>query len=167
MQWKIGIRNGDTDTKERQKQKRQMPEVLIITPESLHLLLAQKGQAEMFQTLRIIAIDEWHELIGSKRGVQVELAVASCILCELRPANCELCRSMEYQRPSETSTRQKMSFSTHWVIKKQSSSAPKCKSRSMWNQSFRMRSKHFLGPVTSASSSHTNSFPSLKPAEHR
>ena len=88
MQWKIGIRNGDTDTKERQKQKRQMPEVLIITPESLHLLLAQKGQAEMFQTLRIIAIDEWHELIGSKRGVQVELAVA--YLYSLRTATCEL-----------------------------------------------------------------------------
>ncbi|MBS1935440.1 MAG: DEAD/DEAH box helicase, partial [Bacteroidetes bacterium] len=37
MSWKVGIRNGDTDTNERQKQKRQMPEVLIITPESLHL----------------------------------------------------------------------------------------------------------------------------------
>ena len=43
MKWKVGIRNGDTSIAERQKQKRQMPEVLIITPESLHLLLAQKG----------------------------------------------------------------------------------------------------------------------------
>lgn len=76
MNWKVGIRNGDTDTAERQRQKRQMPEVLIITPESLHLLLAQKGNPEIFQTLRIIAVDEWHELIGSKRGVQVELALA-------------------------------------------------------------------------------------------
>ena len=42
MQWKIGIRNGDTSLCDRQKQKKQMPEVLIITPESLHLLLAQK-----------------------------------------------------------------------------------------------------------------------------
>ncbi|HEY8733377.1 MAG TPA: DEAD/DEAH box helicase, partial [Puia sp.] len=42
MQWQVGIRNGDTEISERQKQKRQMPEVLIITPESLHLLLAQK-----------------------------------------------------------------------------------------------------------------------------
>ncbi|MGZ4011516.1 MAG: DEAD/DEAH box helicase, partial [Flavisolibacter sp.] len=39
MQWKVGIRNGDTSLSDRQKQKRQMPEVLIITPESLHLLL--------------------------------------------------------------------------------------------------------------------------------
>lgn len=76
MQWKIGIRNGDTETSEREKQKRQMPEVLIITPESLHLLLAQKGYPNIFSTLNIIAVDEWHELLGSKRGVQVELAVS-------------------------------------------------------------------------------------------
>jgi ATP-dependent Lhr-like helicase len=76
MQWKIGIRNGDTDINERQRQKRRMPEVLIITPESLHLLLAQKGYPATFETLQIMAVDEWHELIGSKRGVQVELAVS-------------------------------------------------------------------------------------------
>lgn len=79
MSWKIGIRNGDTDMSERQKQKRQMPEVLIITPESLHLLLAQKGYADTFKSLKIIAVDEWHELIGSKRGVQVELAVSRLV----------------------------------------------------------------------------------------
>ena len=79
MSWKIGIRNGDTDINERQKQKRQMPEVLIITPESLHLLLAQKGYPEVFSTLKIIAADEWHELLGSKRGVQVELAISRII----------------------------------------------------------------------------------------
>ena len=79
MQWKVGIRNGDTSISDRQKQKRQMPEVLIITPESLHLLLAQKHYAEIFGTLKIIAIDEWHELIGSKRGVQVELALSRII----------------------------------------------------------------------------------------
>lgn len=79
MNWKVGIRNGDTHVNERAKQKRQMPEVLIITPESLHLLLAQKGYPDVFQSLRIIAIDEWHELLGSKRGVQVELAVSRIV----------------------------------------------------------------------------------------
>jgi ATP-dependent Lhr-like helicase len=79
MPWKIGIRNGDTDMSERQKQKRQMPEVLIITPESLHLLLAQKGYPDHFKSLKIIAVDEWHELIGSKRGVQVELAISRIV----------------------------------------------------------------------------------------
>ena len=79
MQWKVGIRNGDTTTSERQKQKLQMPEVLIITPESLHLLLAQKNNTAIFQSLKIIAVDEWHELLGSKRGVQVELAISRII----------------------------------------------------------------------------------------
>ncbi len=79
MSWQIGIRNGDTDTNERQRQKRSMPEALIITPESLHLLLAQKGYPEVFSSLKIIAIDEWHELLGSKRGVQVELAISRLV----------------------------------------------------------------------------------------
>lgn len=79
MSWQIGIRNGDTDINERARQKRQMPEVLIITPESLHLLLAQKGYADTFKTLHILAVDEWHELLGSKRGVQVELAVSRIV----------------------------------------------------------------------------------------
>jgi ATP-dependent helicase Lhr and Lhr-like helicase len=76
MQWKVGIRNGDTEMSERQKQQRQMPEVLIITPESLHLLLAQKNYPEVFKYVRILAVDEWHELLGSKRGVQMELAIS-------------------------------------------------------------------------------------------
>lgn len=76
LPWQVGIRNGDTDTSERARQKKQMPEVLIITPESLQLLLAMKGHEAFFEWLRIVAVDEWHELIGSKRGVQVELAMA-------------------------------------------------------------------------------------------
>ncbi|TMI64336.1 MAG: ligase-associated DNA damage response DEXH box helicase [Bacteroidetes bacterium] len=79
MNWKVGIRNGDTTTTERNKQKKQMPEVLITTPESLHLLLAQKNYTDHFSSLKIIAVDEWHELLGSKRGVQVELAVARIV----------------------------------------------------------------------------------------
>jgi ATP-dependent Lhr-like helicase len=79
MKWRVGIRNGDTAPSEREKQKRRMPEVLIITPESLHLLLAQKGYAEVFAPLKVIAVDEWHELLGSKRGVQVELALSRIV----------------------------------------------------------------------------------------
>ena len=77
--WRVGVRNGDTSISERQKQKRSMPEVLIITPESLHLLLAQKGYPATFEQLKIIAVDEWHELLGSKRGVQVELAISRIV----------------------------------------------------------------------------------------
>ncbi len=90
MQWKVGIRNGDTTTSERQKQKRQIPEILIITPESLHLFLAQKSYTESLKTLSVIAVDEWHELIGSKRGVQVELAISRIVNCQLSTNNHQL-----------------------------------------------------------------------------
>ncbi|RYF86541.1 MAG: DEAD/DEAH box helicase, partial [Chitinophagaceae bacterium] len=79
MQWQVGMRNGDTAPNERARQKRNMPEILIITPESLHLLLAQKNHADNFKKLRIIAVDEWHELLGSKRAVQVELAITRLV----------------------------------------------------------------------------------------
>ncbi|MBL7761002.1 MAG: ligase-associated DNA damage response DEXH box helicase [Sediminibacterium sp.] len=87
MQWKVAIRNGDTPTAERAKQKKNMPEVLIITPESLHLILTQKNYPELFKTLRIIAVDEWHELMGSKRGVQTELAISRIVALRSAAAN--------------------------------------------------------------------------------
>ncbi len=79
MSWRVGIRNGDTEISERQRQKRKMPEVLLITPESLHLLLAQKEYPALFRSLKIVAVDEWHELLGSKRGVQVELGLSRLV----------------------------------------------------------------------------------------
>jgi ATP-dependent Lhr-like helicase len=72
----VGVRSGDTSLKERQRQKTKPPHVLITTPESLHLLLAQKSYGELFKDLKILIADEWHELMGSKRGVQLELALS-------------------------------------------------------------------------------------------
>lgn len=76
LTWSVGIRTGDTSTKQREKQLKSPPEILITTPESLHLLLTQKGHDEFFKTLKVVVADEWHELMGSKRGVQVELALS-------------------------------------------------------------------------------------------
>jgi ATP-dependent Lhr-like helicase len=76
LPWKVGVRSGDTSLKERERQKIKPPELLITTPESLHLLLAQKNYTEFFKDLKVVVADEWHELIGSKRGVQVELALS-------------------------------------------------------------------------------------------
>ena len=72
----VGIRTGDTSQKERAAQKKAMPDLLITTPESLHLLLSSKDYKKMFRNLQAIVVDEWHELLGSKRGVQVELALS-------------------------------------------------------------------------------------------
>ena len=76
LDWQVGVRNGDTSQNDKLKQKKQMPEVLIITPESMHLLLAQKSTFNYFEHLNCIVADEWHELLGSKRGVMAELAIS-------------------------------------------------------------------------------------------
>ncbi len=72
----VGIRSGDTTTKERAAQKKSMPDLLITTPESLHLLLATKDHHKIFKDCNAIIIDEWHELLGTKRGVQMELGLS-------------------------------------------------------------------------------------------
>ena len=74
--WNIALRTGDTTQAERQRQKKQMPEAMVTTPESIHVLLAQKDAAKTFGTVKAVIVDEWHELIGGKRGVQMELALA-------------------------------------------------------------------------------------------
>ena len=76
LDWQIAIRTGDTSSSERSKQRRTAPHILLTTPESLHLLLASKGYEDYFRDLKTVVVDEWHELLGSKRGVQVELALS-------------------------------------------------------------------------------------------
>lgn len=76
LPWQIATRTGDTSAAEKQALKRKLPEVLLTTPESLHLMLAQKEYPKMFSNLQVVVIDEWHELLGTKRGVQVELGLS-------------------------------------------------------------------------------------------
>jgi len=74
--WAIARRTGDVSTRKKQQLKKQMPEVLITTPESMHILMAQKKYPLYFEDLVTVVIDEWHELLGSKRGIQTELALS-------------------------------------------------------------------------------------------
>lgn len=74
--WKIGARTGDSSPAEKQAIKRKPPEVLLTTPESLHLMLAQKDYPKTFENLKVVVTDEWHELLGTKRGVQLELGLS-------------------------------------------------------------------------------------------
>ena len=74
--WTVGARTGDTGSAERARQSRKLPSTLVTTPESLSLLLSHAQAKEQFANLDMIIIDEWHELMGSKRGVQVQLALA-------------------------------------------------------------------------------------------
>ncbi|MBL9118640.1 MAG: ligase-associated DNA damage response DEXH box helicase [Phycisphaerae bacterium] len=72
----VGSRTGDTVASERTRQRKRLPEVLITTPESLSLLLTRENASELFAGLRAVIVDEWHELMSTKRGIQVELGLA-------------------------------------------------------------------------------------------
>jgi ATP-dependent Lhr-like helicase len=74
--WSIGLRTGDTGSAERARQSRRLPTALITTPESLTLMLARADAHTALSTLRMVVVDEWHELLGNKRGVQLQLALA-------------------------------------------------------------------------------------------
>jgi ATP-dependent Lhr-like helicase len=74
--WTVGARTGDTASVERSAQSRRLPSVLVTTPESLSVLLSRADAKEVLGTVRMVVVDEWHELLGNKRGVQVQLALA-------------------------------------------------------------------------------------------
>ncbi len=74
--WTLGSRTGDTPSSERTRQDRRMPTVLITTPESLSLLIAREKSSEELASVQYVVADEWHELLGNKRGVQTQLALA-------------------------------------------------------------------------------------------
>jgi ATP-dependent Lhr-like helicase len=74
--WQVKRRTGDVSSYQKQQLKKLMPEVLITTPESMHIMMAQRGYPRYFEHLNCVVIDEWHELLGSKRGTQAELALS-------------------------------------------------------------------------------------------
>jgi ATP-dependent Lhr-like helicase len=78
MGWDLRVesRTGDTSSARKAKQLQAMPEVLITTPESLAVMLSYKDGAKRCRHLRCVVLDEWHELMGSKRGTQTELCLS-------------------------------------------------------------------------------------------
>ncbi|MBT9487341.1 MAG: ligase-associated DNA damage response DEXH box helicase [Rubrivivax sp.] len=74
--WAVGQRTGDTPSAERARQDRRFPAALVTTPESLSLMLTREQARAELGGVHTVVVDEWHELIGSKRGVQVQLALA-------------------------------------------------------------------------------------------
>ena len=74
--WTVGARTGDTTAAERARQGRRLPTALVTTPESLSLMLTREDARGELASVHTLVVDEWHELIGNKRGVQVQLALA-------------------------------------------------------------------------------------------
>jgi ATP-dependent Lhr-like helicase len=84
LPWTLETRTGDTSSSIKARQRKRLPTALITTPESLSLMLTWPNAAALFADLRAVIVDEWHELMGTKRGVQTELALAR--LRHWRPA---------------------------------------------------------------------------------
>lgn len=76
LDWRIEARTGDTSGSQRARQRKRLPEALVTTPESLELLLSYRDACKQFSGLEAVVVDEWHELLGSKRGVMLELALS-------------------------------------------------------------------------------------------
>lgn len=76
LPYRVEKRTGDTTATKKAKQKTSPPEVLLITPESLALLLTDSKSQARFSNLQTIIIDEWHELLASKRGTLLELTIS-------------------------------------------------------------------------------------------
>jgi ATP-dependent Lhr-like helicase len=74
--WRVEQRTGDTSSARRAKQKTRPPQALITTPESLSLLLTHADMAQALASLDVLVVDEWHEFLGTKRGVQMELVAS-------------------------------------------------------------------------------------------
>lgn len=69
-------RTGDTPSALRARLRKKLPHTLVTTPESLSLMLTHPDFSEKLAGLRCVIVDEWHELLGTKRGVQTELCLA-------------------------------------------------------------------------------------------
>ncbi|MFM9880239.1 MAG: ligase-associated DNA damage response DEXH box helicase [Burkholderiaceae bacterium] len=74
--WTLGLRSSDTPSAERARQDRRLPTVLVTTPESLTVMLSRTDAPQRLATVTGVVVDEWHELLGNKRGVQLQLALA-------------------------------------------------------------------------------------------
>ena len=73
---RVEVRTGDTSQSIRAGQRSKPPFALITTPESLSVMLSDANGKNTFKKLHTIVVDEWHELLGSKRGVQLQLCLA-------------------------------------------------------------------------------------------
>jgi len=76
LSWTVAMRTGDASARDRRLARQGKADVLVITPESLALLLSYADSSTRFRALRCVVVDEWHELLGNKRGVLLQLCLA-------------------------------------------------------------------------------------------
>ena len=95
---RVGTRTGDTPTREREDIRRDPPDILITTPESLYLMLTSRAR-EVLRTVETVIIDEIHTMAGTKRGAHLALSLERLeMLAEKPPQRIGLSAT---QRPLE------------------------------------------------------------------
>ncbi|MBD3671481.1 MAG: DEAD/DEAH box helicase [Gammaproteobacteria bacterium] len=100
---RAAVRSGDTSTAEREEMKRNPPQILVTTPESLYILLTSESGREMLSTVRSVIVDELHALAGNKRGAHLTLSLERLAsLTHTPPVRIGLSAT---QRPIETMAR--------------------------------------------------------------
>lgn len=82
--WQIAMRTGDATAKDKRRSQNGQAQLIVTTPESLAILLSHAAATESFAGLQSVIVDEWHELMPSKRGVLLQLNLAH--LRKLAPA---------------------------------------------------------------------------------
>ncbi|MEM9884173.1 MAG: DEAD/DEAH box helicase, partial [Planctomycetota bacterium] len=76
LPWTVQRRTGDVSSAVKARQNKRLPSVLVTTPESLSVLLSYADAERKFRGLQTVIVDEWHELMSTKRGTQTELGLA-------------------------------------------------------------------------------------------
>lgn len=76
LDWQVGLRTGDASARDKRLARDGGLDALVTTPESLALLLSYDDIAPRLAGLRCVVVDEWHELLGTKRGVLLQLGLA-------------------------------------------------------------------------------------------
>ena len=76
LPWRLESRTGDSKASLKARQLKRLPTAMVTTPESLSLMLTHQTLHEQLAGLEAVIVDEWHELLGTKRGTQTELALA-------------------------------------------------------------------------------------------
>ena len=70
----VGLRTGDTPQSERRKMRREPPDILITTPESLYLMISSQAR-EILTGVEAVIVDEIHAVAPSKRGSHLALTL--------------------------------------------------------------------------------------------
>ncbi|MEI8105050.1 MAG: DEAD/DEAH box helicase [Actinomycetes bacterium] len=71
---RVGVRTGDTSSRERRELVKEPPDILITTPESLYLMLTS-GARETLRGIETVILDEVHAVAGTKRGAHLAVSL--------------------------------------------------------------------------------------------